>query len=163
MEFLLKGRPDTGREDPGYVSGMVETLAWLTDEERAWLTHPRDGLNTVCKFLPTPADVHEFLRNKRTKAAEFIPAHTPYKRLAEETGPWDKETDYERKARVVRELLGYNPQDRDKPQKRELVPPTAEDLANLKLKTPPAPPSKYLLAQLRAEGWPFIPNEEQSA
>lgn len=163
MQSLLKGRPDTGREDPAYVAGMVETLAFLTDEERAWLTHPREGLHTVCKFLPTAADVHEFLRAKREKIDTFKPAHTAYRRLSEDKGPWDQETDAERKARVVRDLLGYNPQDRGKPQKRDLVPPSAEDLANLKLKTPPAPPSKYLIAKLEAEGWPFIPGKDANA
>jgi hypothetical protein len=165
MQALLKGRPDTGREDPAYVAGMVEILAWLTDQERAWLTHPREGLHTVCKFLPTAADVHEFLRNKRAKAEEFKPPHTAYRRLAEESGPWDLETDAERKARVVRELLGYNPGPafQKTEQKRALVPPTAEELANLKLKTPPAPPSPYLIAQLAAEGWPFLPPQEQAA
>ncbi len=161
MESLLKGRPDTGREGPEYLAGMIETLAWLTDEERAWLTHPRDGLHTVCKFLPTAADVHEFLRNKRAKAEEFKPAHTPYKRLAEEPGPWDRETDAERKARVVRECLGYNPQDRGKPQPRDLVPPSAEDIANLKLKTPPAPPSPYLINLLKQQGYPFATDKDQ--
>jgi hypothetical protein len=120
-------------------------------------------LHTVCKFLPTAADVHEFLRVRRAKAEQFKPAHTPYHRLVEEPGPWDCETDAERKARVVRELLGYNPQDRGKPEKRDLVPPTAEDLANLKLKTPPAPITKELRAKLEAEGWPFIPPQEKAA
>jgi hypothetical protein len=161
----MRGRPDYGKESPDYAVGFTESLSYLSDEELGWVTDPREGLGTVCKFLPTAADLHEFLRNKRAKMEAFKPAHTTYRRLNEETGPWDKETDYERKARVVRELLGYNPSPgaQQKEAKRELVPPTAEDLANLKLKTPPAPPSKYLLAQLRADGWPFIPNEEQSA
>ena len=96
---------------------------------------------------------------------QFKPAHTVYRRLNEDKGPWDKETDYERKARVVKELLGYNPSPKAQQTeaKRELVPPTAEDLRNLKLKTPPAPPSRYLIAMLEAEGYPFIPNKEQEA
>lgn len=164
----MRGRPDYGKESPDYAVGMTETLSYLTDEELAWLTDPRDGLRTVsefAKFLPQPCDVHEFLRRKRDKLAEFKPAHTTYRKLNEETGPWDKETDYERKARVVKELLGYNPSPnaQQTEAKRELVPPTAEDLANLRLKTPPAPPSKYLMAQLEAEGWPFIPRKDSAA
>jgi hypothetical protein len=120
-------------------------------------------LHTVCKFLPTPADVHEFLRARREKATQFQPTPTHYKRLNEEKGPWDQETDFERKARVVRELLGYNPSPAAKQldPKRELVPPSAEDLANLKLTTPPAAPSVHLIKLLREQGYPNLRGEEQ--
>lgn len=162
---LMRGRPDFGKESPDYAVGLTETLSYLTDEELAWVTHPRDGLSTVCKFLPTAADIYEFIRNKRAKQDEFKPAHTNYRRLTEEHGPWDEETDYERKARVVRELLGYNPSPKAQhiETRRELVPPTPQDLRNLKLKTPPAPPSVYLLELLRREGWPFVVDEEKAA
>lgn len=164
----MRGRPDYGKESPDYAVGMTETLSYLTEEELAWVTNPRDGLHTVSefsKFLPQPCDVHEFLRRKRAKMEEFKPAHTVYRRLNGDSGPWDNETDYERKAKVVKELLGYNPSPKAQQTeaKRVLVPPTEEDLRNLKLKTPPAPPSKYLLAQLEAEGWPFIPGKENAA
>lgn len=156
LETLLKARPENGKEDPDYIVAMVESLSWLTPEEHGWLTHPRTGLQTVCKFLPTPADVHEFLRERRAKLEAVLPAATTYRRLNEETGPWDQETDYERKKRVVRELLGYDP-DRRQPPRREPVVPTEDELRNLKLKTSPAPPSRYLIAKLEADGWPFIP------
>lgn len=162
----MRGRPDFGKESPDYAVGLTETLSYLTDEELAWVTSPRDGLATVCKYLPTAADIHEFIRNKRAKLEEFKPAHTTYKRLTEERGPWDMEADYQRKARVVRELLGYNPSpaaQQTEQARRVLVPPTAEDLRNLKLKTPASGPSPYLLAQLEAEGWPFLPNKESAA
>lgn len=166
---LMRGRPDYGKESPDYAVGMTETLSYLTDEELEWLTHPRDGIKTFSqysKYLPQPNDIHEFLREKRARIEAIQPARTIYKRLTEEQGPWDKETDYERKARVVKELLGYNPSPQAQQMegaKRQLVPPTAEDMRNLKLKTPAAPPSEYLLDKLRAEGWPFIPGVEQSA
>jgi hypothetical protein len=161
-ETLMRARPDYGKESAEYAVGLTETLSYLTDEELMWIANPRDGLATVCKFLPTAADVHDFLRAKKAKEAEYKPAHTAYRRLNEDTGPWDRETDYERKARVVKELLGYNPSPKAQEiePKRELVPPTAEDLKNLKLKTPPAPASKYLIAHLEAEGWPFIPGKQ---
>jgi hypothetical protein len=162
-EMLLRARPDYGKESTEYAVGLTETLSYLTEEELSWLTNPRDGLATVCKFLPTAADVHEFLRERRAKQEQFKPAHTTYRRLNDESGPWDKETDYERKARVVKELLGYNPSPKaqELEPKRVLVPPTEEDLRNLKLKTPPAPPSRYLIAMLEAEGYPFLPGKEQ--
>lgn len=165
MQFLLKGRPDTGREDPAYVAGMVESLSWLTDEERGWISHPRDGLHTVCKFLPTAADVHGFIRDKRARMEASRPGATTYRRLGAESGPWDKETDYERKARIVRELLGYNPSPAgcQVEPKRGQTPPTTQDMTDLTLKTPPAPPSRYLIAQLEADGWPFIPGKDAAA
>ena len=64
---------------------------------------------------------------------------------------------YERKRRVVMECLGYNPDARGKPAKRVLEVPSEEEVRNLRLKTPPAPASRYLIEHLQAEGWPFIP------
>jgi len=147
------------------VVNLAESLSYLNDEELAVVLHPLNGVAARTKFLPTFADISAVLVENRAKQEQFKPAHTQYKRLTEEQGAWEKETDYERKARVVRELLGYNPSHKAqqlKP-KRELVPPTAEDLRNLKLKTPPAPPSRELIAFLKADGWPFIPGDEQSA
>lgn len=159
LETLLKTRPDTGKEAPEYLAGMVQCLAWLTPEEHAWLTHPRDGLHTVCKFLPTAADVHEFLRSKRARAEQFQPASTAWRKIEEDPdAPWNQETDAERKKRVVEELLGYNPDERGRPAaKRTFTPPSTEEVANLNLKTPAAPPSASLISLLKQQGWPFIP------
>lgn len=144
---------------------LAESLSCLSDADLAVVLHPLNGVAARTKFLPTFADIAACLQDHKNKQEQFQPAHTQYKRLAEESGPWDRETDYERKARVVKELLGYNPSPKAQQTeaKRELVPPTAGDLANLKLKTPSAPPSRYLIALLEADGWPFIPNKEQAA
>lgn len=159
LETLLKTRPDTGKEAPEYLAAMVQCLAWLTPEEHAWLTHPRDGLHTVCKFLPTAADVHEFLRSKRARVEQFQPAPTAWRKIEEDPdAPWNQETDAERKKRVVEELLGYNPDERGRPAaKRIFTPPSTEEVANLNLKTPAAPPSASLISLLKQQGWPFIP------
>jgi hypothetical protein len=157
LETLLKARPDTGKEEPEYLAAMVKSLSWLTPEEHGWLTHPRDGLHTVLKFLPTPADVHQFLRERRARLEAVRPAPTTYHRLAEEPGPWDRETDFERKRRVVRECLGYNPGERGLPTNRTLETPSEDEVRSLRLKTPPAPASRELIEHLKAEGWPFIP------
>lgn len=163
LQTLLAARPDTGREEPDYLAAMVKTLSWLTPEEHAWLTHPREGLHTLCKFLPTPADVHEFLRARRARLEAVQPAPTTYRRLAaEESGPWDQETDYERKRRVVREALGYNPEKADIVAKRTLTAPTDEEVRNLRLKTPAGPISSQLKAKLESEGWPFIPKSAEA-
>lgn len=162
---LMRGRPDYGKESPDYAVGITETLSYLTDEEMAWLLDPREGIKTFSqysKYLPQPNDIHEFLREKRARMEAVKPARTTYRRLTDDPGPWDQETDYERKARVVRELLGYNPSPKaqELEPKRVLTEATAEDLKNLKLKTPAAPPSRYLIAQLKADGYPYIPQKE---
>jgi hypothetical protein len=108
----MKGRPAQEREDRAYLAGMTETLAWLTPEEHGWLTHPRTGLHTVCKFLPTPADVHEFLRERQARTDAFVPTPTTYKRLnGPEHDPRRLKTPEER-ASFVSKVLGYNPMER---------------------------------------------------
>lgn len=164
LSALMKGRPDTNAENPKYLAEMVESLAYLEDHELAWLTDPRDGLQTVCKYLPTPADVHGFLRDRRARAEQFKPAPTAWRKLEDDpNAPWNQETDVERKKRLVRELLGYNPGESSASAKRTLETPTAEDVANLKLKTPPAPPSRYLIETLEKQGYPFIPKPRTEA
>lgn len=151
---LLKGRPDTNAENPKYHLEMVEVLAHLSDEDRAILCHPVTGLQTVLKYLPTPADVHGFLRDHKMRREQFAPAPTAYRKLSDESlGPWDQETDYERKRRVVRELLGYDPDKPGTPSKRNLVPPSADDLAGVKLRTPVQPITRQLKEKLMEEGY----------
>lgn len=159
----MKGRPDTNAENPKYLAEMVESMAYLTDEELAWLAHPRDGLQTVCKFLPTPADVHEFLRNKRAKAEQFQPAATAWRKIEEEpNAPWNRETDAERKRAVVRQLLGYDPDNGQPTTTRIFEVPSQDEVSNLRLKTPAAPISPQLVAKLESEGYPFIPKTEHA-
>lgn len=160
LETLLKTRPDFGKETPEYITAMVQSLSWLSPEEHGWLTHPREGLHTVCKFLPTAADVHEFIRDKRARLEAVQPAPTTYRKFEPEApGPWDRETDFERKKRVVREFLGYDPANPVAAPKRDLVAPTDDEARSVfkGLKTPPAPPSKYLVAFLERQGWPHLP------
>ncbi len=145
---------------------LAESLSYLNEEELAVILHPINGVIARTKFLPTFADISAVLVEHRAKQEQFKPAHTQYKRLTDEQGPWDRETDYERKARVVRELLGYNPSPKAQQMegaKRTLEPPTAEDLRNLKLKTLPGPISRQLREKLEAEGWQFVPPEEKTA
>ena len=119
---------------------FTDSLCYLSDEELAWIADPRDGLATVCKYIPTIADVHEFLRSKRAKLEQFKPAPTHYHKAEPLTGPWDLETDYERKRRVVREALGYNPDVKAIPP-RPVLP---DDWSAANLKTPAKPPSDEL-------------------
>ena len=92
------------------------------------------------------------LASRASKLEGEVASHSR-KLEAIEKGPWDEETDYERKQRVVREKLGYNP-DATVQTKRTLEPPSASDVAEVMadLKTKPAPPSEYLKRALRRQG-----------
>jgi hypothetical protein len=161
---ILSGFPDYGKAPPEYVVNLAESLSYLNDEELAVVLHPLNGVLARTKFLPTFADIAAVLQDHKNRQEQFKPAHTQYKRLADERGPWDEETDWERKARVVQDLLGYNPLERGvAASPRSFEPPSAEDMRNLKLKSPADGPSRELIAQLEAEGWPFIPQKEQGA
>lgn len=157
---ILGAYPDYGKAPPEYIVNFAESLSYLTAEEIAAVADPRNGVASRCQFLPTIADIHALLKERKEKADQFKPAHTNYRRLGEDKGPWDEETDYERKRRVVMECLGYNPDERGAPAaKRIFTAPTAEDMRNLKLKTPAAGPSPQLIQLLKEQEWPFIPSE----
>ena len=153
LEILLKGRPDTSVENPKYLAEMVECLAWLSREELSWLVDPRTGLHTTLKYLPTPADVHGFIREAKTRKEQFAPAATSWRKIEDDPdAPWNRETDASRKARVVQQLLGYNPEKR---AERRVVSPEAYS-SKLELKTPVAPVSDQLKELLRAQGYQHI-------
>jgi len=160
LKRLLKGRPDTTAENPKYVAEMVECLAWLSEPDLLALSDPRSGLQTVCRYLPTPADVHGFLRDAKARQEAIRPAPTTYRKLDPEdpAAPWNLETDAERKKRVVRELLGYDPEQRV--TKRTFTPATADDLAALELRSPPAGPSPHLMKVLERQGMPVRPKTD---
>lgn len=127
----------------------------MSDTELAWLADRNTGLATVCKYLPSVADIHEFIRAKRAKAEQFKPAHTAYRKLTQERGPWEAETDVERKKQVVKELLGYNPMKEADAPKRELVNPTAAEVEAVasSLKSEKRPISREFRALLEEQGW----------
>lgn len=188
---LVAGIPDRTQESPEWSMAMVECLASLTDEERGWLTDPREGLATVCRFLPTPADVHDLLRKRHARADQFKPAGIASDAPASSSAPRvaysmaeyhamkfypnspeaeaararlaalgakvefeanpDQEAQRQRRRQVVKDALGYNPDERR--PKVQLEKPTAETVDQLlaNLKTPPTPPSKELIELVRRQ------------
>lgn len=87
---------------------MAECLASLTPEEFSEVTNPSTGIATVSKYLPSVADIHEFLRKEQARHESFKP-HTHYKVLES----FDVEQPpLERRKQVVKEVLGYDPQNR---------------------------------------------------
>ena len=87
---------------------MAECLASLTPEEFSVVTNLSTGIATVSKYLPSVADIHEFLRREQARHEQYQP-HTFYKKLE----PLDVEQPpLERRKQVVKEVLGYDPQNR---------------------------------------------------
>ena len=160
VKLILRGRAEINAENPDYIIGFTETLTHLTDEEMGWITDPREGLATRCKYLPTPADVFELIRERRA-ARDRINPHTTWNKLEPISGPWDAETDFERKKHIVRELLGYDPGNRNDKPKRVFAKPTQTDFEALRsqAKVKAAPPSKHLVEWLAANGaWDVLDN-----
>lgn len=139
---IMRGRPEYGQESPEYTAGFIETLSHLTPEELAWVTDPRDGVHTRCKFLPTPADVFELIREKQA-IREKINPRTSWQRLTPDAEIEDYEPDVERRKRIVKEALGYDPQDRK--VARVVKPMTDEEIRDVFAK------SKYRGAVLSDE------------
>jgi hypothetical protein len=154
---LIAGFPDYGKAPPDYLVALTECLAHLTPQEHAAVNDPRTGLATVCKYLPTPGDVHEFLRNREAKENQFKPAATSYPRLGTADGvPDPRPPTLEERRAVVMRALGYDPQRKhSKPPRGPLVPPTAADFEDVrsKAKTPDAPLSEPFKAWLRVSGY----------
>ena len=145
VKRMLSSYPDYGRAPAEYLLTLTEFVAGLTEIEKSIVFDWKNGVTARTKFLPTIADMTEVINEFTAKRKQFEPAHTAYRRFEPEAPLPPEETDLERRKRVVQELLGYNPQAKDTPVKRVLVPPTAEDLANLKSKLPPpGPPTREL-------------------
>lgn len=149
---IMRTRPDYGKETPEYAMGFTESLSYLSDEELAWVTHPREGLHTVCKFLPTAADLFEFIRKKREPFEKFKAfGKTPAEREPEDK-PLTRD-EVERRRAIVRNTLGYDPVAKHAPVKRPLTRPTDDEVRSLKLTTPAAPVSEELKKLLWQQGY----------
>ena len=166
IEQMFRGRPDHGREDPGYLAGLADTLCGFTPEELAVMSDPATGLMTRLKFLPTPADVYEFLREKMPWSDRFRPASS-YRTLEPDRTPKPDhggDAGFERRRKLVLDALGHELGSNIGRRTQVLQPivraiPTAEDMAGIVLKTPPSAPSDHLLSLLRERGYYQAPQE----
>lgn len=157
MKILLQGRPDYGKESPEYTAGIADALSWLTDQELAWLTDPRDGLHTVCQYLPTPADVHNFLKTKRAKEDQFK-SRAPWKPFAPE--PYIPPLSPESRTRMQK-LVDDLRRDWVEPGRANgfTYRPADEIKSSSDLKSPDGPISDELRQQLIDSGWTHFANQ----
>lgn len=110
------------------------------------MAHPLTGVATKCKYLPTIADLKQFVEDRFKR---LNTRSTTYKYLKPGEGdPLDMATAEKRKATVL-ETLGYDPS-QPYERKREPLPAGIMDAieegrwSSANLKTPPAPPSAEL-------------------
>jgi hypothetical protein len=166
MEVLLKGKPASDREDGKYLAEMIEAISYCTPEEHGWLTHPRQGLHTRLKFLPTPADVFEFIREQQAKRDQVKATHPsdkgPYAYFRKTDVPQPPPTT---RRQQVANLLGYDPDTKGalKPTRNaDLTPPTADDLDTVAKasKIPPQPASPFLKRYLAESGYVVRDNSQ---
>ena len=160
---ILKNYPDYGKASAEYTIAFAESLSYLTTEEMAMISNPIDGIHTASRYMPTAADVHEFLRKKREPLEKYKAFGKPRNPLPPDPDPEPDAAERERrKAFVINTRKGTGFDVPEPAVKRDLVPPTAADLANLKLKTPPAPASEELKRLLWTQGY-FTQTEKDIA
>lgn len=153
---ILGGYPDYGKAPPEYLLSITEYLAYLPAEDQEALAHPVSGIASKCTFLPTKAQMAEFLadRHKRTNTRA-----TGYRYLKPgEEDEIDIPPAERRKAQVLREL-GYDPSiSREVRQPRRPLDPGIIDAiqegswSSSSLKTPPGPITPELRALLIEQG-----------
>lgn len=153
MKRILGSFPDYGKAPPEYLLSITEYLAYLPAEDQEALAHPVSGIASKTKFLPTKADMAEFIadRHKRlnTRATGYR-YFEPGEMVAME--PAER-----RKAQVLAEL-GYDPSkpmvDKRPPLDRGILDAIQENRWSSKdLKTPARPASAELKALLVEQGY----------
>ena len=144
---LLAGRPDYAGASGQYLAEIGEVVAGYEPDMQAKIVDLKTGVPSRCKYLPTPADIAEFVRAEADRLDQFKPAHTAYHRLkADEDGVVT--TAGERKAHVSRIMADLT--DSFSASGSRWNPPApgldaSELRTNADLRTPPAPPSQKLI------------------
>lgn len=161
---LLSSFPDYGKEPVEYTVTIAEALSYLSEADLALIADPARGLATKCTYLPTVGEIHKFLAAERAKADQFRPAHTPYRRFSSAADEPLADADVERRKRLVRDLLGYDPQKSHTKQQPAFQTIGLDAFADAgSLKTPPRPASPELLELLQRQGVTIRPRREEAA
>lgn len=127
---------------------MTQFIAYLDLDDQEALAHPMTGIASKCKYLPTIADLKQFVdeRFKRLNTRATGYKYLKPDRLVE-MPPTER-----RKAQVIAEL-GYDPSVPNARQRPPLDPGIRDAIIENRwtissLKTPARPPSRELLALL---------------
>lgn len=162
---ILAGYPDYGKAPPQYLLEITEFIALLGPADQAALANTLTGIATKTKFLPTKAEMVEFLNDRHKRLNTRA---TGYKYL--KPGEEDKieMSPAERRKAQVLEELGYDPMKtrgiERPPLDRAIVDAIQEDRWSISmLKTPTAPASEELKALLREQGFVLPCDREEAA
>lgn len=72
-EVILRAYPQAdARATEDFVAELTKLLASLSPEELGWVMDLREGVRARCKFLPTPADIMEVVREKAAARASVM-------------------------------------------------------------------------------------------
>jgi hypothetical protein len=158
---ILSGYPDYGKAPREYLLAVTEFIAYQIPEVQEALAHPLTGIATKCKYLPTIADLREFIEDR---AKRLNTRATGYRYLRPgENDPVEMSPHERRKAQVIAEL-GYDPS-KPRDEKRKPIEPAILDAIEEgswspeHLKTPARPISPELRALLIEQGYVFPPSE----
>jgi hypothetical protein len=155
-EKILSSYPDYGKAPDGYLLSVTEFIAYQIPEVQEALAHPLTGIATKCKYLPTIADLREFIE-ERAKRLNTRATGYRYFRPSEDDSV-DVSPAERRKAQVLSEL-GYDPS-KPRDEKRRPIDPAIRDAIEgdrwtiNQLKTPATPASIELLQVLAEQGYP---------
>lgn len=162
-EKILSAYPDYGKAPDEYLLSVAEFIAYQIPEVQEALAHPLTGIATKCKFLPTIADLREFIEGRAKRLNTRATGYRYFRRG--EDDPVEISPAERRKAQVLAEL-GYDP---SKPRTRKPIEPAILDAIEEKrwssadLKTPARPPSPELKALLIEQGYLLPIKTEQAA
>lgn len=164
-EKILGAYPDYGKAPEGYLLSVTEFIAYQIPEVQEALAHPLTGIASKCKYLPTIADLKEFIEER---ARRLNTRATGYRYFKRGEGDPLEMADAERRKAAVVEALGYDPA-KPKPTKRLPLDRGIMDAiqenrwSSGDLKTPAAPASEELKQLLREQGYVLPGDQEQAA
>lgn len=150
---ILSAYPDYGKAPDGYLLSVTEFIAYQIPEVQEALAHPLTGIATKCKFLPTIADLKQFIEERAKRLYDPPRAYPLFKR--DEVNP-RPEPD-RRKAQVLAEL-GYDPSKPEAVKRKPLEPAIIDAIeegrwSSEQLKTTARPISPELRALLIEQGY----------
>lgn len=162
---ILSAYPDYGKAPDGYLLSVTEFIAYQIPEVQEALAHPLTGIAAKCKYLPTIADLKQFIEDRAKRLNTRATGYRYFKRG--EGDPLDI-PDADRRKAVVVDTLGYDPSKPRDEKRRPLEPAIrdaiAEDRYSLShLKTPSRPASPELKALLIEQGYLMPPKREEEA
>lgn len=154
---ILSGYPDYGKAPREYLLSVSEFIAHQPPELQAAMAHPTTGVASKCRFLPTIADLRQFIDDRRSMFS-CTDGDSGYKRFRPGEDDTPRMEPLERRKAAVIEALGYDPAKIRAPVRKPLEPGIRDAIEDgswsvSMLKSPPRPPSRELIQLLTEQGY----------